>query len=229
MLGQATLGSQIGAPFPFAANAAKVAEEADAGDLWAAGARQNVGANRAIYSEGDRADRIFKVVSGAVRTFRLLEDGRRQVNAFYLAGEMFGLEAGESYHFCAEAIVASQLVVVRRDTLRQHIVSRPELIRDLWRVTASELERAQAHCVLLGRKSAIERVASFLISMNKRTRGGDAIELPMSRQDIADFLGLTIETVSRTMTQLEEQKLIDMPSARRILIRDRRPLAALDA
>ncbi|MBB5752921.1 helix-turn-helix domain-containing protein [Prosthecomicrobium pneumaticum] len=226
MLQQTTIGSRAVRPFPFDVDA-KVEDEAET--LWSAATRQTVAANRAIYSEGDRADRMFKVVSGAVRTFQLLEDGRRQVNAFYLAGEMFGLEAGESYHFCAEAITATQLLVVRREALKHRMASQPSLIGDLWRLTAFELERAQAHCVLLGRKSALERVASFLIQMNERTHGGNAIELPMSRQDIADFLGLTIETVSRTMTQLEDQKLIDMPSARHIVIRDRRPLAALDS
>jgi len=202
---------------------------ADPGDLWSTATRQTFARNRAIYSEGDRADRVFKVVSGAVRTFQLLEDGRRQVNAFYLAGEMFGLEATGDYRFSAEAIVASQILVLRRERLSTRIASEPALMGDLWRMTASELERAQAHFALLGRKSAVERVASFLISMGERTGTNGAIELPMSRQDIADFLGLTIETVSRTMTLLEERKLISIPSARRIVIRDRRPLMALDS
>lgn len=227
MLNHATVSSQPTQPFRFHAAATDHAEGEDS--LWTAATRQTFVANRSVYSEGDAADRMFKVVTGAVRTFRLLEDGRRQVNAFYLAGEMFGLEAGETYHFCAEAITATQLLVIRRDALRRRMAARPEIMNDLWRLTASELERAQAHCVLLGRKSAMERVVSFLMSMDERVQHGEAIELPMSRQDIADFLGLTIETVSRTMTLLEEQKLIAMPSARRIVIRDRRPLAALDA
>src|SRR5690606_3944381 len=96
MLEQATIRSHAPRPFPFAV-AEKTARDHETDTLWSAGTRQSVAANRAIYSEGDRADRIFKVVSGAVRTFQLLEDGRRQVNAFYLAGEMFGLEAGETY------------------------------------------------------------------------------------------------------------------------------------
>ncbi|WP_439815050.1 helix-turn-helix domain-containing protein [Zavarzinia sp. CC-PAN008] len=209
-------------------SAANDTDAAPARDLWAMGTRQTFARNREIYAEGNSADRVFKVVSGAVRTFQLLEDGRRQVNAFYLQGEIFGLEASESYRFSAEAIVATQLVVVKRDVLRRHLLIQPELMGDLWRMTASELERAQRHFALLGRKNAVERVASFLIAMSERTHAGDDVELPMSRQDIADFLGLTIETVSRTMTLLEEQRLIELPSARHVVIRNRRPLEALD-
>lgn len=198
-------------------------------DLWSTATRQAFARNRCIYAEGDPADRVFKVVSGAVRTFELLEDGRRQVNAFYLPGEMFGLDATGDRRFSAEAVVASQILVLRREQLARRLTDEPALMGDLWRMTACELERAQGHFALLGRKSAVERVASFLVSMGERSMADGTIELPMSRQDIADFLGLTIETVSRTMTLLEGRKLIAMPSARRIVIRDRRPLAALDS
>lgn len=197
-------------------------------DLATIGTRQNVERNREIYAEGDAADRVFRVLSGAVRTVQLLEDGRRQVNAFYLAGEMFGLEAGETYRFSAEAIVPSTLLVVRRDRLARQLAARPALAGALWRMTARELERARAHLTLLGRKTAVERVASFLMSMAERS-AGETIELPMGRQDIADFLGLTIETVSRTISLLEERRAIELASARCIRIRDRRPLAAMNA
>jgi len=225
MLAQATISPT--APTPLSYHSGQPVTEPS--DLWSTATRQTCARNRSIYSEGDPADRVFKVVSGAVRTFQLLEDGRRQVNAFYLAGEIFGLEATGDYRFSAEAIVTSQILVLRRDRLTLRLTNEPALMGDLWRITACELERAQAHFALLGRKSAIERVSSFLVSMGERSVTNWSIELPMSRQDIADFLGLTIETVSRTMTLLEEQRLIAMPSARRIVIRDRRPLMALDS
>jgi CRP/FNR family nitrogen fixation transcriptional regulator len=190
---------------------------AAAADPWSAiGMRQTVARNREIYAEGERADRIFKVVSGAVRTFELTEDGRRQVNAFYLPGEVFGLEADGDYRFYAEAIVETTILAVRRE----RVGDRPEMLKELWQLTAAELARAQQHFMLLGRRTATERVAWFLVSLADRLHadGAITITLPMGRQDMADYLGLTIETVSRTMTQLDEAGLIELHGARLVHI-----------
>ena len=184
--------------------------------------------NSEIYGEAEPADYVYKVVAGAVRTYRILNDGRRQIGAFYLPGEIFGLEAGAAHHFSAEAITNSTIRIVRRNALLSLAASEPGRARELWTLIASELERMQDHAVLLI-KSAQERVASFLLELSQRLSASEIVELPMSRNDIADYLGLTIETVSRTLAQLEGEATIALPSARRIVLRNRRALNRLNA
>jgi CRP-like cAMP-binding protein len=185
--------------------------------------------NTEIYAEGEAAEYIYKVVSGAVRTYKLLNDGRRQIGAFHLPGDMFGLEAGDEHHFSAEAITDSQIIVIKRSAVLALATRDSEVGRELWALTALHLDRAQNHMLLLGRKNAQERLAAFLLEMASRIPGGNAVELPMSRQDIADYLGLTIETVSRTLTQLESRSAIDLPTSRRILLKNRAALNELNA
>jgi CRP/FNR family transcriptional regulator, nitrogen fixation regulation protein len=184
--------------------------------------------NSEIYGEAEPADYVYKVVAGAVRTYRILNDGRRQIGAFYLPGEIFGLESGAAHHFSAEAITNSTIRIVRRNALLSLAASEPGRARELWTLIASELERMQDHAVLLI-KSAQERVASFLLELSQRLSASEIVELPMSRNDIADYLGLTIETVSRTLAQLEGEATIALPSARRIVLRNRRALNRLNA
>ena len=121
------------------------------------------------------------------------------------------------------------ILVAKRNTIIAHATRDAEMARALWRVTAGDLERAQNHLLLLGRKNAQERVATFLLEMASRAASTTEIELPMSRQDIADYLGLTIETVSRTLTQLEGDAAIEIPTSRHILLRDRSALRRLNA
>ena len=184
--------------------------------------------NAEIYGEAEPADYVYKVVTGAVRTYRILSDGRRQIGAFYLPGDMFGLEAGDTHHFSAEAITNSTIRIVKRNALLSLAASEPARARELWTLIARELERMQDHAVLLI-KSAQERVASFLLELSQRLSASEIVELPMSRHDIADYLGLTIETVSRTLAQLEGEATIALPSARRIVLRNRRALNRLNA
>lgn len=184
--------------------------------------------NAEIYGEGESAQYLYKVVSGAVRTYRVLVDGRRQVGAFYLPGDIFGLEAGDDHAFSAEAISASKILVVKRESVMALAARKGDVACQLWSFTAGELERVQDQVLLLV-KSAQERVAGFLLEMANRRPAGNAVELPMSRQDIADYLGLTIETVSRTLTQLENTAAIALPSSRRIELRNRAALARLNA
>lgn len=182
--------------------------------------------NEEIYGEGEPSEFIYQVVSGAVRVYSVLSDGRRQIGAFYLPGDYFGFEAGDFRAMSAEAVTEARVRIVQRSSHLAVASLDPDLSRELWQATVRELQNARKHLVLLVRR-AEERVASFLLEMAERTKRPD-IELPMSRQDIADYLGLTIETVSRTLTHLEEAGLISLRSARRILLADRRKLEALN-
>jgi CRP-like cAMP-binding protein len=163
-----------------------------------------------------------------VRTYKILSDGRRQVGAFYLPGEVFGLEAGDEHTFSAEAVTESKILVIKRSALLSLAARDNQAANDLWTLTSCELGRAQGHVLLLI-KSAQERVASFLLEMARRNPETNEVQLPMSRQDIADYLGLTIETVSRTLTQLESSAAIELPSSRRIVLRNRGALKRLDS
>ena len=163
--------------------------------------------NEEIFGEGEPADYVYRVLHGAVRTYRLLSDGRRQIGGFYLAGDTFGLELGDEHASSAEAIVDSSILAVRRSTLLKSAQCNSEVAQNLWSLTACELRRSQDHALLLI-KSARERLAAFLLDMAERLTGKGTIELPMSRQDIADYLGLTAETVSRILTQFAEACVI---------------------
>jgi CRP/FNR family transcriptional regulator, nitrogen fixation regulation protein len=192
------------------------------------GARMPFARNAEVYGEGEPADYAYKVVSGAVRTYKVLNDGRRQIAAFHLPGDMFGLESGDEHTFSAEAVTDSVVLVIKRSAVTALAARDGDVARQLWAFTARELERVREHMMLLV-KSAQERVACFLLEMAKRVPGTNEIELPMSRQDIADYLGLTIETVSRTFTQLETNAAIALPSSRRIVLRNRGALSRLNA
>ena len=192
------------------------------------GAPMSFGRNEEIYGEAEPADFLYKVVSGAVRMYKVLNDGRRQIGAFYLPGDMFGLEVGDMHASSAEAVGDATVLVFKRSAVIALAGRDTEVARELWDMTARELRRTQEHMLLLI-KNAQERVASFLLDMATRNPKSDQIELPMSRQDMADFLGLTIETVSRTMTQLEHTQVIALPSSRRITLRNRAMLSKLTA
>ena len=184
--------------------------------------------NAEIYGENEPAEYLYKVVSGAVRTYRVLNDGRRQIGAFYLPGDFFGLELGEEHTFSAEAIVECKVMVIKRSALVALAARSHDVARQLWTMTANELQRAQSHIMLLI-KTAQERVAGFLLEMAARAPAGNSVDLPMSRQDIADYLGLTIETVSRTLTQLENSAAIAVPTSRHIVLRNQAALNRLNA
>jgi CRP/FNR family transcriptional regulator, nitrogen fixation regulation protein len=193
------------------------------------GARMSYARNAEIYGEGEPAEYVYKVMSGAVRISKLLDDGRRQVTAFHLAGEIFGLELGKEHRFSAEAISESGILVVKRSTVLALAGRDGEVARQLWTLTADALQRVQDHMLVLGCMNAKERVANFLLQLAKRVSRGDELELPMSRQDIADYLGLTIETVSRTMTQLENDATIGLSTSRHIVLRNRAALGRLNS
>lgn len=182
-----------------------------------------------IFAEGDSATFFYKVVSGAVRTSKLLSDGRRQIDAFHLPGDIFGIEAGAEHRFGAEAVTGTTVVAYRRSKHDPLSAQDGALATQVLTAMMRSLERAQNHMLLLGRKSAMEKVAAFLLDLSERMED-EALELPMSRIDIADHLGLTIETVSRSLTQLERQQVIEVPAHRRsIVLRDKAALRRLDA
>lgn len=186
--------------------------------------------NSEIFGEDAPADHIFMVLSGAVRVCKLLGDGRRQIENFCLAGDVFGWETAPRHRFSAEAVNECRVVRIKRSIVFARAADDAELAHALWELTAGELSRAQNHLLVLGRKTAQERVATFLLDMAVRSTGGAAeVTLPMSRQDIADYLGLTIETVSRTLTHLEETSVIALPSSRRVLLKDGSALRGLNS
>jgi CRP/FNR family transcriptional regulator, nitrogen fixation regulation protein len=155
-------------------------------------------------------------VSGAIRSYKLLSDGRRQIDAFHLEGDLFGLEAGVEHRFSAEAVGNAAVIAYRRSRLAALIEEDRTFREQVMSATLRSLERAQDHMLLLGRKTAQEKIATFLLDMAKRISGDDAhFDLPMQRTDIADHLGLTIETVSRTLTQFARDGLIRLPAASR--------------
>jgi len=198
------------------------------GSVELSGASMTFERNVEIYGEGEAADYVYKVITGAVRAYRVLNDGRRQISAFYLPGDVFGLEPGEEHASSAEAICDTTVAVVRRSLVLKSADRNADIARRLWSVTALELKRSQEHALLLI-KSAQERLAAFLLEMAGRLVGKSAVELPMSRQDIADYLGLTIETVSRTLTHFAGAATIELVASRRIVLRNRTALSELNA
>jgi CRP-like cAMP-binding protein len=192
------------------------------------GAAMSFGRNEEIFGEGEPAEYFYKVVSGAVRNCKQLSDGRRQITAFHLPGDIFGLELDEEHCLSAETISEATVLVFRRNAVMAVARRDNEVARELLALTATALQRVQDHMLLLI-KSAQERVAAFLLEMARRVPSGNAVELPMSRQDIADYLGLTIETVSRTLTQFETSATIELPTSRRIVLRNRGVLNRLNA
>lgn len=193
------------------------------------GARLNVERNAEIYGEAEEAEFAYIVVSGVVRTHKLLSDGRRQINAFHFPGDVFGLESTVEHRFTAEAVCDTKVRFIKRSVLMALAARDSEVANALWMTAANELRRAHEHMLLLGRKNAQERLAAFLLEAAERAEQSDTVELPMSRLDIADYLGLTIETVSRTFTLLESAATIELPSTRRIHLCNKAALSRLNA
>jgi CRP/FNR family nitrogen fixation transcriptional regulator len=173
-----------------------------------------------IYAQGEKAGSIYQVEFGAVRVYRLLADGRRQISAFYLPGEVFGLEADASHHFFAEAIIGTSIRMFS-------ILGSADISQKLLTLTLRSLTRAQEHLLVLGRQTAAERVAAFLLDLAERQGGIEQVDLPMSRMDIGDYLGLTIETVSRVFTRLKEKGIIGLPTLRSAEIKKWKALQAM--
>lgn len=198
------------------------AEPTDAWDrvLPAAGTVMSLPPDREIYGEGEKVTSLFRVVSGVVRTCKFLSDGRRQIDAFYRVGDVFGYEAGAVYRMTAESVSRCTLVAYRRSHIDLQAAGDEALLQQILAHALTGIQRTQDHVVLLGRKSALEKVASFVLELAGPRPGKRPVALPMTRQDIADYLGLTLETVSRTFSQLERDGLIQLSGARQVILKD---------
>jgi CRP/FNR family transcriptional regulator, nitrogen fixation regulation protein len=185
---------------------------------------------REIFGEKEPAEFVFQVKQGAVRTYKLLSDGRRQISAFHLAGDIFGLENGAVHRFTAEAVTQTTVRLVRRQSLEAGAETDAVVTRNLITMTTDNLQHAETHMLLLGRKNALERVAAFLLEMDRRMVPGSQMSLPMSRRDIADYLGITLETVSRALSRLKAENVIGFvgENHREIVLTDRIRLETFD-
>ena len=184
-----------------------------------------------IYEEDEAAEYVYEVITGAVRSYKLLSDGRRQIGAFHLPGDIFGLENGSAHRFTAEAIVDTSVQLVRRFSLEAVAKQDAMVARNLLSMTTNKLRHAEDHMLLLGRKTALERVAAFLLEMDSRLAAAGVMLLPMARRDIADYLGVTLETVSRALSLLHSKGVLDFVGNRQrhIVLLDRTQLARFDA
>ncbi len=169
-----------------------------------------------IVCEGETAERLFRVLRGVVRAYKMLPDGRRQIVGFIFPGEVFGFSPDDAYGYSVDAVTDATLHAYGSAMLERFAHERPALAHCLREVAYRELRAAQSHIVLLGRKTAFERVVSFLLSLSHRAAGtgqdGCVLWVPMSQADIADYLGLTTETVNRIVSQLREAGLVTVPS-----------------
>jgi len=199
------------------------------GALFAAGVAMNFGRNAEIFAEGETSGYVYKVVSGVVRVSKLLPDGRRQISAFHMPGEMFGFESDVIYHASAEAVVPTKVIAFKWHGLLSAGPQSNGVVRELLRLTMIGLRQSQEHLLLLGRKNALERLVAFLLDMAGHSSSKSVLDLAMPRHDIADYLGLTLETVSRMFAELKDMGMISLESARRVHLLDTARLKAMSA
>jgi CRP-like cAMP-binding protein len=216
-------------PFPGKPTAgAPAGSNADLQVLERSGSKLRFQRGETIFSEGDLVKHAYRVVSGAVRLCKHLADGRRQIAEFLLPGDFFSFAEMDEHSFTAEAM--SDVVLA---SYPQHVMQRvcEECVglRGFFRSLLSKrINEAEKHLVILGRQTAKEKVASFLVLLIDRSNANQKrLALPMSRQDIADFLGLTMETVSRVLSTMKREKLIELPALHELVIRDQDSLRAL--
>ena len=203
----------------------------DLGRLAAIRAPQTVAPGQTFLEEGEPATHFFNIIEGALKVYKLMADGRRQITGFLFAGDLLGLAFNESYTYSAEAITTVRICRFPRRPLERLLDEFPKMEKRLLAMASNELAAAQAQMMLLGRKTAHERIASFLLSLAERQErlgdGDEVLHLPMTRTDIADFLGLTTETASRVFTSLKKRGYITLESSDRVRITDRDELEEL--
>ena len=187
--------------------------------------------NQTVVHQEDQATHLFNVTAGVVRLSKMLADGRRQITGFLYPGDFLGVAFGDLYAYSAEAVGEVRLCRFPRDKLLALFDDLPKLEHRMLAVASNELVAAQDQMLLLGRKTATEKLVSFILLLARRADSGGtaatSINLPMTRMDIADYLGLTMETVSRGIGKLVKDGLIELPSPDRILLKDREALAAV--
>lgn len=204
-------------------------EEHELADVAAAATGIELDHGDPLFDEGEPASYVFSVTSGAVKVYKLLADGRRQMTGFLFPGDFLGLADEEIYAYSAEAVTRSTLCRFPRRRLQTLLERYPRMERRLLTMASHELAAAQEQMLLLGRKTAREKIASFLLMLSRRAelRGLESspVEVPMSRNDIGDYLGLTTETVSRTFTQLKQGGQIRLLTGGRVELADRKALS----
>lgn len=183
-----------------------------------------------IYGEKEPADYVYQVKSGTVRSCKWLPDGRRLIGAFHVVGDIFGMENGSTHRFTLQAVVDTTVRLIRRQSLNAIAERDCKLSKQLLDMITCNLKHAEDHVLLLGRKTSPERVAAFILEMDERLAVAGILMLPMSRRDIADYLGLTLETVSRSLSHMRELGILGFVGAsqRQIVLLDRQLLAGLD-
>jgi len=184
---------------------------------------RNLEAHEPLVHEGDDTRYFYEVLEGVVSSYKIFPDGRRQIISFAFPGDLIGFSHGDVYRYDCEATSAARVRAIPKTSLLRSIRERPEIGEKLLALAASEVAHVEDHSINLGRKSALERIASFLISLVERAGYGGApnvtMQLPMSRLDMADFLGLTIETVSRSLTKLRIHGVIALPQTSTLVVR----------
>jgi len=188
-------------------------------DLFEGQVAESFAPGEALFWEGDEAGHIFDVQAGLLRVYKILQDGRRAVMGFVYPGDVLGVSFQDRYLFTAEAVTEVKARRYSRGRFFARVNESPALRPQLFALLCDEMSAAQDQMVLLGRKSAEERVVSFLLAIHRKCGTDAEIELPMSRLDMADYLGLTIETVSRMMTSLVRRGLIRPTGRHRLALR----------
>ena len=193
--------------------------------------RTHLAPQQMLFIEGDPADYLFNVTAGTLKLYKLLPDGRRQITGFLSVGDFLGLATNEGYSYSAEAVTDVELCRFPRRRLELLFNEFPQLEKRIFSIAIDELAAAQEQMLLLGRKTAVERMASFLLTLSERAQHRNQTEnpilLPMTRSDIGDYLGLTIETVSRTLSQLKRRSLIELSAPNEIELVDSEALREL--
>ena len=202
--------------------------------VWPAGTAQMVARDAALYEEGDPSQHWYRLLSGTMRVFRVLRDGRRHISELVFPGQFFGFESGAMHHQSAEAIEPASVVAYSCERIEQRVAQDPAARQAIRELLMERLAAAQERIMLLGRLNATGRLAAFLLTMAQRkprvaNSAGPVAELPMSRVDIADYLGLTVETVSRLFTALRGRGAVRLPTANRVEILDPAALALASA
>ncbi|MDP1965283.1 MAG: helix-turn-helix domain-containing protein [Reyranella sp.] len=192
--------------------------------LFALATRLQLGKRERLFAAGDRARYVYNLTEGTVSVSRSLTDGRRQILGFLLPGDFLGLEAGESHRCDAEALTEAKVCRFERAAFDTFLQGNPEVALRLLQIASSDLAQAARHEVLLGRKTAVERIASFLVDLRDRSGARHLrtrpLVLPMTRSEIADYTGMTIETVSRVLGRLKSRKVIELVGASTVRVLD---------
>ena len=200
-------------------------EEPELAEMSAIVSSMEIGPGEPLFDEGEPAQHLFNVTTGAVKIYKLLADGRRQMTGFLFAGDFLGLANEETYAYSAEAVTRTVLCRFPRRKLERLLEKYPKMEHRLLGMASHELAVAQEQMLLLGRKTAREKIASFLLMLSRRSvqrgQNADPVAVPMSRNDIGDYLGLTTETVSRTFTQLKQGGSINLLPGGKVEMADR--------